>query len=104
MSIPGFPCLSDTDFDLYLERFLEHVGPIEVGQYGQYKGRLILKMNRSQFEEKYQYYLNLGRKYVHMLNQSDTIDDTLTLDIKAAEVEMVLKKSLFLPFPRFMDV
>ena len=104
MSIPGFPYLSDTDFDLYLERFLEHVGPIEIGQYGQYKGRLILKMNRNQFEEKYRYYLNLGRKYVHMLNQSDTIDDTLTLDIKAAEVEMVIKNSLFLPFPKFMDV
>ena len=46
----------------------------------------------------------LAAKYVNMLNQSDTIDDTLTLDIKAAEVELVIRDSLFLPFPKFMDI
>ena len=104
MSPSEFPCLSENDFDLYLQRFAKYVGPIDVGQYGPYKGRLILKMNRTQFEGKYTYYLDLGQKYVNMLNQSDTIDDTLTLDIKAAEVELVIRDSLFLPFPKFMDI
>ena len=37
------PKLQSTDFDDYLQR-LKLVGDIEEGQYGQYKGRLVLKM------------------------------------------------------------
>ena len=64
--------------------------------------RLLLKMNQEQFQNKYTHYLELGSRYVQMLSESDTIEDTLTLDIKAAEIELLIFDSIFLPFPKFM--
>lgn len=97
----GAPTLKPTDFDEYLERFTRLVGEIEEGQYGSYKNRLVLKMSRSQFEDRYQKYLTLGLKYADMLTKSDTIEDTLAVDLKSAEVELLIQSSLFLPFPKF---
>jgi hypothetical protein len=97
------PRLKPNDFDEYLQRFDTKVGAIEAGQYGQYKGRLILKMNREQFEKKYNEYISLGIKYGTMLSRSDTIEDTLTVDLKAAEIELLITESLFLPFPKYLD-
>jgi hypothetical protein len=97
----GAPTLKPTDFDDYLERFVSLVGEIEEGQYGSYKNRLVLKMSRAQFEERYQKYLTLGLKYADMLTKSDTIEDTLAVDLKSAEVELLIQSSLFLPFPKF---
>ena len=96
------PRLKPTDYDDYLARFTSLVGDIEDGQYGQYKGRLVLKMTREQFDIKYLEYLDLGARYGVMLSQSDTIEDTLTVDLKAAEVEMLITSSLFLPFPKHL--
>jgi hypothetical protein len=97
------PTLNHNDFDEYLQRFQEIVGEIEAGQYGKYKGRLVLKMTREQFEARYLQYLTLGIRYGTMLSQSDTIEDTLTVDIRAAEVELLIKTSLFLPFPKYLE-
>ncbi len=96
------PTLKSTDFDEYLQRFAEFVGSIEEGQYGQYKGRLVLKMNRSQFEERYQQYLDLGIHYGELLERSDTIEDSITVDLRAAEIDLLIKNSLFLPFPKYL--
>ena len=96
------PKLKSTDYNDYLARFTQLVGEIEDGQYGQYKGRLVLKMTREQFDAKYLEYLDLGERYGVMLSQSDTIEDTLTVDLKVAEVEMLITSSLFLPFPKHL--
>ena len=96
------PKLKATDFEEYLQRFTELVGVIEEGQYGQYKGRLVLKMNRQQFEERYQQYLDLGIHYGELLERSDTIEDSITVDLRAAEIELLIKSSLFLPFPKYL--
>ena len=96
------PKLQSTDFDDYLQRFAELVGDIEEGQYGQYKGRLVLKMSRLQFEERYQQYLDLGIHYGELLERSDTIEDSITVDLRAAEIELLIKLSLFLPFPKYL--
>jgi len=97
----GAPTLKPSDFDEYLTRFSSLVGELEEGQYGSYKSRLVLKMNRAQFEERYARYLSLGLRYAEMLSKSDTIEDTLTVDLKAAEVELLIQDSPFLPFPKF---
>ena len=96
------PKLKSTDFDDYFQRFTELVGVIEEGQYGQYKGRLVLKMNRRQFEDRYQQYLDLGIHYGELLERSDTIEDSITVDLRAAEIELLIKNSLFLPFPKYL--
>ena len=96
------PKLKPTDFEEYFQRFTELVGVIEEGQYGQYKGRLVLKMNRQQFEDRYQQYLDLGIHYGELLERSDTIEDSITVDLRAAEIELLIKNSLFLPFPKYL--
>ena len=100
MSAP--PTLKTSDYDEYLVRFSSLVGEIAEGQYGRYKGRLVLKMTRAQFEERYTRYLSLGVKYATMLSDNTTIEDTLTVDLKAAEVELLVQDSLFLPFPKYL--
>lgn len=96
------PQLKSTDFDAYLSRFLEYVGEIAEGQYGTYRGRVILKMSRQQFETRYERYLALGIRYGDLLSMSDTIEDSLTVDIRAAEIELLITDSLFLPFPKYL--
>ena len=96
------PQLKPTDYADYTARFDTLVGEIEEGQYGNYRGRLILRMNRVQFEERYQRYLSLGVRYGDMLSRSDTIEDSLTVDIRAAEIELLIKDSPFLPFPKYL--
>ena len=97
----GAPTLKPSDFDDYLARFTALVGELDEGQYGSYKNRLVLKMSRAQFEERYARYLSLGLRYAEMLSKSDTIEDTLAVDLKAAEVELLIQDSSFLPFPKF---
>jgi len=100
MSTP--PSLRPSDYDDYLARFSSLVGNIAEGQYGRYKGRLVPKMGRALFEERYTRYIALGVKYATMLSNNTTIEDTLTVDIKAAEVELLIQESLFLPFPKYL--
>ena len=98
----ALPSLKETDYADYLDRFASVVGEIAEGQYGQYKGRLVLKMTRDQFEERYQRYLKLGIHYGELLERSDTIEDSITVDLRAAEIELLVTNSLFLPFPKYM--
>ena len=98
----ALPTLKETDYTDYIVRFAEIVGEIDEGQYGQYKGRLIPKMNRAQFEERYQRYLQLGIHYGQLLERSDTSEDSITVDLRAAEIELLITSSLFLPFPKYL--
>ena len=98
----ALPTLKATDYEEYVQRFLNEVGEIADGQYGQYKGRLVLKMSRDQFEQRYQRYLELGIHYGDLLSRSDTIEDSITVDLRAAEIELLIKQSLFLPFPKYL--
>ena len=96
------PSLKPSDYPDYVDRFNELVGDIAEGQYGNYRGRLVLRMTQSQFEKKYQRYLDLGIRYGQMLSRSDTIEDSLTVDLRAAEIELLITNSLFLPFPKYL--
>ena len=48
------PRLKANDYHDYVGRFRELVGDIAEGQYGNYRGRLVLRMTQVQFERKYQ--------------------------------------------------
>ena len=101
--MPGsVPIYEPEAFKHYTDRANEVIGEIEEGQYGQYRGRLILRLNETQFEDRYRRYLELGMKYAQALESSDTIEDTLTIDIRALEVELIMVDSLFLPIPKFL--
>jgi hypothetical protein len=84
-------------YDDYLARFERIVGTILPGQYGRFKNRLVLKMTGDQYQRRVEEYQDLGRRLGDMLRSGDTIDDTLVTALRAAEIDLVLERSLFLP-------
>lgn len=88
------------EFDRYLERFHRLVGDMRTGQYGSYRDRLVRKLDVDEFTRRVDDYLALGRRFSEMVSAGDTIDDTLAVDLRAIEVELVMERSLFLPPPR----
>ncbi len=90
----------EKEFTRYVERFERLVGPLAAGQYGRYRGRLVRRFDDAQFSAKVDEYMGLGRQFSDRLNAGDTIDDTLAVELRAIEVELVLERSLFLPSPR----
>ncbi len=87
----------DKEFQRYRDRFLRLVGEIETGHYGNFKGRLVCRLGQSQFREKVQQYMELGQRFHAMMSSGDTIDDSMAVELRACEIELVLEKSLFLP-------
>lgn len=85
------------EYARYLSRFDRLVGGLETGQYGRYRGRLVRKLADAQFREKVDEYMRLGRQFGQMMASGDTIDDTLAVELRSTEIELVLEKSLFLP-------
>ena len=85
------------EYERYTERFTRLVGDMQPGQYGRYRNRLVPRLTAGQFRERVDHYMALGDRFVAMMNAGDTIDDTLAVEIRSAEVELVLEKSLFLP-------
>lgn len=89
----------DKEYARYLERFDRQVGHIETGQYGNYRGRLVCKLDVGAFRGKVDDYMDLGRRFTAMLSSGDTIDDALAVELRSTEIELVLEKSMFLPGP-----
>ena len=87
----------DKEYARYLARFERLVGGLQTGQYGQFKGRLVRKLARGQFQSKVDEYMSFGQRFTAMLSSGDTIDDTLAVELRSVEVELVLEKSMFLP-------
>lgn len=93
----------DTEYARYTTRFDANVGSIETGQHGRYRGRLVKKFSQAEFVAKVEGYMALGQRFNAIVAAGDTMDDTLALDLRAMEVELVLDKSLFLPTRRKRD-
>ena len=89
----------DKEYGRHQDRFARVVGNIEPGQYGRYKGRLVPRLDAEGFRFKVDQYMDLGRRFSEMVSEGDTIDDALAVELRAAEIELVLEKSLFLPLP-----
>ena len=85
----------------YQEKFREKVGAgLGIGQYGQYKGRLIPFLSAEAHRERVERYLRLGRHYGALLEEGETIEDSVPAQLRALETELLIEQSLFLPFPR----
>ncbi len=85
------------EFLEYSKRFERIVGSMKVGQYGRFRNRLIRRMNTVEFELLLTRYMALGDRFNEMVSSGDTIDENITLDLRASEIELVLERSLFLP-------
>ena len=94
------------EYEQYLQRFRRLVGDRKPGQYGRFQSRLVLMMNGGQFTEKLDEYQQLGNRFGAMVTSGDTIDERLVAELRAAEIELVLEESRFLPprsFGRWND-
>lgn len=87
----------EKEYDRYQERFRREVGPMKPGQYGRHKGRLVVHLSAGEFRAKVEEYMELGGRFNAMLQEGDTIDDTLATGLRTAEIELVLERSLFWP-------
>ena len=96
-AISGTMTDSSNEFTQYIERFERLVGDIQTGQYGQFKGRLVRRLNSEEFEMKANEYDELGQRFNRILDNGDTIDEGLTVSLRGVEVELVMEKSRFLP-------
>lgn len=86
-------------YERYLDRFDRVVGAIRPGQYGRFKSRLVMKMTGEQYRRRVAEYRELGRQLSDRMRSGDTIDDTLVTALRAAEADLVLERSHFLPQP-----
>ncbi len=86
-------------FEQYTERFIRLVGNFQEGQYGHFKGRLVRRLKKSDFDVKIAEYIELGNRFSEMIQSGDTIDDTVAADLRATEIELVFEESLFFPSP-----
>jgi hypothetical protein len=81
----------------YLGRFEEHVGPMAVGSYGKYHGRLVRKLGAEEFTQKYGEYSRLSDHYRAMLERGDTLNDALTKILRERRDELLLEDDLPVP-------
>ena len=89
------------DYALYFKRFREQVGAtLGEGQYGQYRGRLVPLLTEGEYRARVESYLELGRAYTALLEGGETIEDSIPAQLRTLEVELLIEKSFFLPFPR----
>lgn len=90
------------DYSAYLERFTRLVGDMRPGQYGKFRNRLIPRMTEDQFSANVGRYLDIGQRLTDIMNNGDTMDEGLVMELRGIEAELVLEESLFLPMPRSM--
>jgi len=85
------------EFSEYINRVERLVGDIQTGQYGHFRNRLVRKLDQSQFEEKMSEYTDCGDQLAQAVENGDTIDERLTVQIRALEFDLVMEKSRYLP-------
>ena len=87
----------NASYEEYQSRFQRLVGEIQPGQYGQFRGRLVRRLNAEQFEEQTSQYSKLGNQLMNAINSGETLNEQLMVEIRAAEVSLVLERSNYLP-------
>ena len=89
---------ADNEYVEYQERFVRLIGEIKPGQYGQYQGRLVRKLTAEQFADQIREYRSLGEKLVAAIEGGQTLNETLSAQVRAAEINLVLEKSEYFPW------
>ena len=87
----------EQEFTEYLARADRHLGDIQTGQYGHFRSRLVRKLDREQFLTKLSEYSECGQRLINAIENGDTIDERLTVQIRAIEFDLIMEKSRYLP-------
>ena len=86
----------EANFSAYLERFVRRVGDIDVGQYGHFKDRLVRRLDRSEFEVLFAKHETLSELMSVSMQRGDTMDESLLLEIRRAEFDLLIEESKFI--------
>ena len=83
------------DYQAYLARFRQLVGDAEVGQLGQYDGKLVKKLSQSEFVSVSARYQELIATFDAAVRRAETVDETVVMNIRRSELEMLIKSEIF---------
>jgi hypothetical protein len=76
-------------YQLYLTRFDEKVGPLDVGGYGKWKGKLVRKLSADEFATRHNEWSTLARAYRKIIENGDTLNDAVTKLLREREAELL---------------
>jgi hypothetical protein len=82
--------MSGDEYQAYLARFAERLGPTAVGAYGKWKGKLIRKLAPDEFAHRHGEWATLNKTYQAILERGDTLNDAITKLLREREIELLL--------------
>jgi len=78
------------EYQGYLRRFEEKVGPRQPGEFVKYNGRLIKRLDAAEFEAVYKEYMGLATHYLEGLDRGDTVNDVVVKLIRDHAANLIL--------------
>ena len=78
------------EYEGYLRRFAEAVGPLAPGEFAKHQGRLIQKLGYAEFEPLYNEYMGLATHYLEGVDRGDTINDLVVKLIRDHAARLIL--------------
>jgi hypothetical protein len=82
--------MTGESYQTYVARFDREVGPIAVGAYGKWKGKLVRRLSEGEFATKQNEYLTLDKTYRLILERGDTINDAVVKLWRERGAELLL--------------
>jgi hypothetical protein len=80
-------------YEAYVARFDQAVGALAVGGYGKWKGRLVRKLSRVEFDARHAEYQRLDETFRGILERGDTINDAVARLWKEKTTELILERA-----------
>jgi hypothetical protein len=74
----------------YLARFQQYVGPLAVGAYGKFKGKLVRKLAPDEFAKRHAEFANLDKTYRGIVERGDTINDAVVKLWRERRAELLI--------------
>ncbi|MBE7448821.1 MAG: hypothetical protein HS111_08000 [Kofleriaceae bacterium] len=78
------------EYQAYLKRFDEAVGPLAPGEFAKHQGRLIQKLSAEEFAPLYTEYMGLASHYLEGVDRGDTINDLVVKLIRDHAARLIL--------------
>lgn len=77
-------------YQLYLKRFAERVGTVEVGGYGKWNGKLIKKLDPAEFEKVWSDFVELKTNYDKSFEMNMTVDNLIMKLLRERAAQLVM--------------
>jgi hypothetical protein len=78
------------EYQAYLARFDSQVGPVQVGAYGKWNGRLVRKLSAEEFATKHREFAKLDTTYRGIVARGDTINDAVVKLWRERRAELLI--------------